>query len=314
MRTPRWSAPGLLVIVGFASACGGGTGPVGRQSLPPPANAYYSSLTAIWAFSGQDVWAVGDRVLHYDGQRWSEVAGPGGGTIVPGALWGLAPDDLWTTAGSQIFRWRGQSTGWVELVHGIPNAPEFNSVWALSEDDYAAGGGVVNWEIVRSKAGATTRAYTHGATMGIWGANSDDVWAAAEDGGFWHWTGSSWSSVEPASGGGGYPQSVWGFATDDVWAAGERGTLEHWDGVVWTATTLEDAELRAVWGAASDDVWAVGEGGAIWHFDGKTWRARGSAGPAIFFTGISGSGPDSVWAVGYELGSSGNHGVVYRVR
>jgi hypothetical protein len=97
-------------------------------------------------------------------------------------------------------------------------------------------------------------------------------------------------------------------------AIGYTGCHAHWDGVAWTPTTLEDAELRAVWGMASDDVWAVGEGGAIWHFDGKTWSARGSAGPAIFFTGISGSGPDSVWAVGHELGPSGNHGVVYRVR
>jgi len=314
MRTTRWLALGLLGIIGFAAACGGGSGPARRQSLPAPANDYYSSLTAIWAFSDHDVWAVGDRVLHYDGQRWSEVEGPLAGPVFLSALWGLAPDDLWATWGSQIFRWRGQASGWVELDHGISNAPEFNAVWALTPDDYAAGGGDVNWEIIRSKDGVITRAYTHGVTTGIWGANSDDVWAAAESGGFWHWTGGRWSNVEPPSGGGDYPQSVWGFAPDDVWAAGEWGTLDHWDGVAWTPTVLEDADLRAVWGAASDDVWAVGEEGAVWHFDGQSWSSRGGAGWSVFFTGISGSGPDSVWAVGYELNTHGNHGVVYRVR
>jgi len=310
----RWNALGLLVIVGLASACGGGAaGVVQRQTLPPPANAYYSSLTTIWAFSAGDVWAVGDRVLHYDGQRWSEVAGPVSGTITLTALWGLAPDDLWATSGSQIFRWRGQSTGWVELVHGIPNPPTFNAVWALAADDYAAGGGDVNWEIVRSKGGAITRAYTYGVTTGIWGAGSDDVWAVAGSGGFWHFAGSGWSKVAPDSTGGDSPGSVWGFAADDVWAAGDMSTLEHWDGAAWTGTVLEP-NLVAVWGAASSDVWAVGDEGAIWHFDGKSWSARGSAGPGIFFTGISGSGPDSVWAVGYELSTRGNHGVVFRVR
>jgi hypothetical protein len=313
MGTTRRCAFWLVIVVGLASACGGG-GPARRQSLPAPANSYYSTLNAIWAFSEQDVWAVGDRVLHFDGQRWSTVAGPAGDMLVLGALWGLAPDDLWASAGSQIFRWRGPSAGWVELVHGIANAPELNAVWALAPDDFAAGGGAVNWEIVRSKNGTITRAYTHGATTGIWGANSDDVWAAAESGGFWHWTGSRWSNVEPPAEGGDSPQSVWGFAADDVWAVGEWGTLAHWDGMSWTPTILEDADLRAVWGAASNDVWAVGEEGAIWHFDGNAWSARGSVGPSVFFTAISGSGPDSVWALGYELNTSGNHGVVYRVR
>jgi hypothetical protein len=33
----------------------------------------------------------------------------------------------------------------------------------------------------------------------------------------------------------------------------------------------------------------------------------------VFFTAISGSGPSSVWAAGYELSAAGNHGVVYRL-
>lgn len=234
----------LTLIAGLALACGGGGG--GRQSLPNPANPYFSVLSAIWAFSDQDVWAVGNRVLHFDGKAWSEVAGPGN-NISLNALWGLAPDDLWATSGSRVFRWRGAATGWVELEHKIPNALEFGAIWVLAADDWAAGGGAVNWEIVRVKGTTTSRAFTYGPTTGIWGATSNDVWAVADlGGGFWHWNGTKWSKVEPKSGGD-RPQSVWGFGASDVWAVGEQDTLQHWDGTAWTPGTIDrEADLSAI--------------------------------------------------------------------
>ena len=307
MPKTQWGV--ALTMAAFVSACGGGGG-AGRQSLPPPANQYYSSLSAIWAFSDRDVWAVGSRVLHFDGTAWSEVAGPGN-NIALGALWGLAPDDLWATAGTQIYRWRGAAAGWAEHKHAIPNPPDFNAIWVRSPEDYAVGGGAVNWEIIRVKGGTISRAYTHDATTGIWGASSDDAWAVAESGGFWHWTGAKWSKVTPG-GGGDRPRSVWGFAASDVWAVGEQDTLQHWDGTTWTPTTIH-ADLGAVWGAASDDVWAAGDEGVVLHFDGKAWSESGTS-EAVSFTSMSGSGPSSVWALGYELSVAGNHGVIFRLK
>lgn len=302
----------LAAIAGLASACGS-DGASGRQSLPEPTNRYLSLLSAIWAFSETDVWAVGNRVLHFDGREWSEVAGPGSGLSLT-ALWGLAADDLWAAAGSRVFRWRGASKGWVELVHGIPNAPEFGAIWVLSAEDWAAGGGAVNWEIVRVKGTTVRRAFTHGPTTGIWGATSDDVWAVADyGGGFWHWNGSSWSKVEPKSGGD-RPKSVWGFGANDVWAVGSQDTLQHWDGTAWTQQAIDpEADLNAIWGTSRSDLWAVGDQGQVWRFDGQTWTQRSSE-PSVFFTGIRGSGPSSVWAVGYELSTAGNHGVIYRLQ
>ncbi len=306
MRTSFVIASIVSMLLG--AACGG-SGP-DRQSLPDPSNPYYSALSAIWAFSPQDVWAVGGRVLHYDGSRWSEVAGPGTGIALQ-ALWGLAPDDLWATSGSKIYRWRGAAKGWSEHPHGITSPPDFNALWVRAEDDYAVGGGDVNWEVVRVKGSTISRAYTYGQTTGIWGASSDDVWAAAEMGGLWRWNGSKWAKVE-LGGNADRPGSVWGSSASDVWAVGEQETLQHWDGSAWTQTELADADLTVVWASASD-VWAAGHQGSVWHFDGKSWSDQGSAGAGVFFTGLSGAG-GSVWAVGYELSTSGNHGVVFRLR
>jgi hypothetical protein len=245
------------------------------------------------------------------------VRGPGAGHgIGLEALWGLAPDDLWATSGSKIYRYRGSAMGWSEVAHGIPNPPSFNAIWVLAPDDYAVGGGDVNWEVIRVKGGTISRTYTYGQTTGIWGASGDDIWAVSEEGGIFHWDGKMWSKSMTMGAGGDRPHAVWGLGAADVWAAGSSETLEHWDGKAWTPTTTQNS-YGAVWGAATNDVWAAGDDGVVSHFDGKTWTdssADTGIGVGVFFTSMSGSGPSSVWASGHELSSGGNHGVVYRIK
>ncbi len=301
-----------ILVSGCGGSDSGGAASSGRQTLPAPANAYFSSLTAIWAFSDTDVWAVGDRVLHFDGSKWSEVQGPGPG-ITLSALWGLAPDDLWATSGSKIFRYRGPSAGWTELVHGIPNPPDFSAIWVSAPDDYVVGGGDVNSEIVRVKGTTVSRAFTYGATTGIWGANANDIWAVSEQGGFFHWDGTKWSKVEPTGGAGQRPHGVWGFSATDVWAVGTDDAPQHWDGTAWTAASSSQGGFSAVWGSASNDVWAAGDHGALSHYDGKTWKDTATD-HSVSFTAMSGSGAKSVWSTGFELSTAGNHGVVFKLQ
>jgi hypothetical protein len=55
--------------------------------------------------------------------------------------------------------------------------------------------------------------------------------------------------------------------------------------------------FTGVWGSSPSDVFAVGDGGAILHYDGSAWSAM-SSGTSIYFTGIWGSSPSNVFAVG----------------
>jgi hypothetical protein len=317
----HWLVPAMMAAL---AGCGGGSDPAegddGKQTLPPADNPQYSTLTGIWAFSDKDVWAVGSRVLHFDGSAWKEVDGPGASNPGVGlgltAVWGLAPDDLWVTSGTQIYRYRGASTGWVEVMHNIPNPPDFNALFVLAEDDYAVGGGDVNSEVIRVKGTTITRSFTSAsATTGIWGASGDDIWAAADFGGLYHWDGAMWSQAT-LTGNGTYPHAVWGASANDVWAVGDQQTLQHWDGSTWTETATEES-YGCVWGAATGDVWAAGDGGIVSHYDGESWTTDtvgSSLTSGVFFTSMSGSGPSSVWASGYELGVDGNNGVIYRLK
>lgn len=61
--------------------------------------------------------------------------------------------------------------------------------------------------------------------------------------------------------------------------------------------------LSGVWGSSPDDVWAVGAGGTLLHWDGKEWTPFSSPTDRDLY-GISGSGPDNVIAVGGRPGDA----------
>jgi hypothetical protein len=118
----------------------------------------------------------------------------------------------------------------------------------------------------------------------------------------------------------------------DAWAVGydqQQGRLplaEHWDGQRWQAVAVPRPADRQAWfhgvlELTSSDVWAVGESSdassqsegertLIEHFDGSTWRIVPSPNPAHglraanILTSVSGTGPDDLWAAGYDLDPS----------
>ena len=96
----------------------------------------------------------------------------------------------------------------------------------------------------------------------------------------------------------------------DAWAVGDinggPSLALHWNGRVWRRTPAEGGELRAVAAFAPDDVWAAGfsvygVGGLLLHWNGRRWMKTRIPASAAGFSpwGVSGSGPNHVWAVGY---------------
>jgi hypothetical protein len=120
-------------------------------------------------------------------------------------------------------------------------------------------------------------------------------------------------------------EAISGTGPDDVWAAGwddneETGTIallfEHWNGTTWSAVTSPTPEgsfqfALGVAAISSDDVWAVGlddnaaSGTLAANWNGTVWKIEST--PGIFagkesqneLTGVSGTGPDDVWASGF---------------
>ena len=54
------------------------------------------------------------------------------------------------------------------------------------------------------------------------------------------------------------------------------------------------SSLSGIWGSGPNDIWAVG---GVVHWNGSAWAAV-SSGTTRGMSGIWGSGPDDLWAVG----------------
>ena len=169
-----------------------------------------SWLHAIVAFSRDEVWALdGDRLVHWTGDAWHEVARDPGVRLT--AIGGTGPDDLWIVGeAGEIARWRGH--GLERVVAGHPlgrSAVIVGELWATSGD-----------QVVRYRGGRMTTERTGlGWAADVWGT-ADDVWAvgSARIARRQH---GRWRIVQPPSGASSL-FAVWGSGPSDVWAAGNQ--------------------------------------------------------------------------------------------
>jgi hypothetical protein len=253
-----------------------------RWSNPLPQG---QTLTAAWAASERDVWAVGvaGTILHFDGSRWSCV--PSGTLQDLRTVWGSGPDDVWAAGTGrgpgtpEILRWDGRAWARVAYATGqnvlAIGGTGPSDVWVFSDPLYPA----LHWD------GAS---WTRTATVGsqslraLWGSRADDVWAIGFDGayGIWHWDGSAWNNrtalpfaVRP------YPPllGIWGRSAREVWAVGyyaDEPRVIRWDGNVWQRVeTPATGPLVRVWGSGERDVWILGVREVL-HWDGSAWSTR----------------------------------------
>jgi hypothetical protein len=214
-------------------------------------------LDSVYGTAPDDVWAIGDQIIHYDGVGWSTVmalpleAGRG--------VWAHAKNDVWVSTGSVLQHFDGVKFS-IDASEGN-NAVQF---WgAASNDIWAVGTGVTHWD------GAVWRGFSIGAPgelRSIWGAASNDVWAVGAKGGIVRWRGLGWSPMQSPTTEELY--AVTGTGPTDVYIAGASGKIFRYDGVTWTqqktgaGTDLNLDRFNALF-AAGRSVWAAGGSGTI---------------------------------------------------
>lgn len=273
-----------LLLIGCLG-CGGSDASDGweRQSIPET-----RFIHAIWAFSPDDVWASGDKLLHFDGASWTESSNPAFGFV---DLWGFAPDSLYGVSGSKLWYWNGSV--WTPTPVGEDSV--LQAVWGTSRTDLWVAG--ANNSETYHFDGSTWQLYRTQAVsiIDLWGSGSNDVWQVGQVGQLYRWNGSTWTEHDRRSFG---PSRIWGFAADDIWAPDNSNGLGHFDGTTWNVTETEQ-EHFGVWGASPDDVWAVGDGGAISHFDGSSWSESSLDNDQLHLNVVHGSPAGDVWIAGF---------------
>jgi hypothetical protein len=224
-----------------------------------------ADTTAVDASATDGTQSGASGMWRYDGSAWAQSTGTGGGV----SIWGLGPDELYSVAGTSIYRRSGGSWALFATGQWTGNA---RALWVAAPDDiYVVGdaGLVAHYDGTTWTSGAEPSAGGN-ALRALWGPHPDTVYAAGDNGSVIRSIGGTWAAVTGTGVGGTGQTAIWGTSPRDVWVAG-GGVATHFDGSTWTATSVT-ASFVGLWGTAPNDVYAaVNSNTQIWHYNGTSW-------------------------------------------
>jgi hypothetical protein len=282
----------------------------------PNENQTNNFLIAASASSPNDIWAVGESTIHFDGTKWTAFPAPfingentafmqGVVDISPTLAWAVGNEDSAGEFQQFIEQWDGQQWS----VFPGPNFPP-NSQAVL---------------------------------FGMASTSANDVWAVggfADAAGhpfnlFEHWDGTAWTAttirVPPNTES---LLAVSADATNDAWAVGFKGVngetlAKHWDGSEWNEVATPNVgkgtnRLEGVLALSPNNVWAVGyftppkgdmepKHTLILHWDGTSWKVVPSPnvgpkthGPSNRLFGLTANSAHDIWAFGCHFAAGGS--------
>jgi hypothetical protein len=290
----------------------------------PNENKSNSSLFAASASSANDIWAVGNSTIHFDGTKWTAFPAPlingdltadlqGVVDVSPTQAWAVGNVILGANLGQIIERWDGTKWSLFPNPTFPPNSQaDLFAMTSTSANDIWAVGNLV-------------QDLSNGQAL------SFNL--------FEHWNGTAWkptlintNAFEALTG-------VSADSTNDAWAVGwvaplSAGSNEplaiHWNGTNWVRKATPhvgegENELNAVLALAPNDVWAVGFSTPnappqqsatrtlIEHFDGTSWTVVPSpnVGPHSVnqsnrLLGLTANSTNDIWAFGSYFAADGS--------
>jgi hypothetical protein len=276
-----------------------------------------SELFAASASSPNDIWAVGQSTIHFDGTMWTAFSAPmikgdnnsflqGVVAISPTLAWAAGNVTDGAHPGQVIEQWNG--TKWSLFPapkFGKKNRADVFAMAASSANDVWAIGSLVN--------------LGSGLVSPL----------------FEHWNGTAWTATTGESSN----EFLYGASADaanDAWAVGfsSSNNIEtsamHWDGTSWKHVATPNVgagtnKLNAVLALAPNDVWAVGFSTPvappkqaatvtlIEHFDGTSWAVvpspnvgPNSANQSNRLLGLTANSANDIWAFGSYFAADGS--------
>lgn len=139
------------------------------------------SLNALWANSGNDIFAVGTMVLHYDGSMWTSTSAPtwDGMTIDLEGVWGVSDSCVFAVGNEGVVDYyRGTTWSYAKSAVSEPCW----GVWASTPSDAFAVGNSGAIFYYDGKSWSHQDSGTDVYLEGVWGSSTSDVFAVGEDG------------------------------------------------------------------------------------------------------------------------------------
>ena len=276
-----------------------------------------SELFAASASSPNDIWAVGQSTIHFDGTTWTAFSAPmikgdnnsflqGVVDISPTLAWAAGNVTDGAHAGQVIEQWNG--TKW-----SLFPTPKFGK-----------------------KDQANVFAMTSSSANDVWAIGSlVNLGTGLVSPLFEHWNGTAWTATTGESSND-FLFGASADATNDAWAVGFNvsdsitTSAMHWDGTNWKRVATPNVgegtnKLNAVLALAPNDVWAVGFSTPvappkqaatltlIEHFDGTSWTVvpspnvgPNSANQSNRLLGLTANSANDIWAFGSYFPTDGS--------
>jgi hypothetical protein len=293
----------------IGAACS--TVPVVWEAMTVPSAT--GGLHGIWGYSGNDVFAVGDVIIHYDGIAW--------GTQASGMNTNQFLFDVWGSSSTDVF---AVGTGGTILHYdGVEWSPQASgtskylvAVWGSSSSDVFAAGDslILHYDGV---AWSTLVTAPETEIVALWGDSPGSIFALGRGpyptpgNRAYRYDGAAWKLMEGEVQG----FSLWGSSPMDVYAVGLGDGAFHYDGHSWThqSTVNRGYENLAISGTSSSNVFIVGDWGSVLHYDGSAWQPQNSGTDAIL-ADVWAASTNDVFILGNRMTDEGMKGTVLRYK
>lgn len=278
-----------------------------------------AALRSVWGDQWSDLWAVGEKgvILHHvlrpEGLGWyKQNVVMGNNDLI--AVWGRGPQDVWFAGKANVLHFDGFV--FQQLVPNDLPATFGNAIWGDPDGGLRIATGEPTDQLFSLVGSTWTAAYPDPKKKdqlhALFGTSSADIWVGGSSSILTHFDGGKWGS---ATFGEGVPRiltlsSIWGAGAASYWGVGApNGTFLRYDGnkdLTWTDATpqlpvaLRDKGFSGVSGSGPNDVWAAGDGGVVAHFDGAAWSAIPGGSLTKDYKGVFLVEPGSVWIVGND--------------
>jgi len=253
-------------------------------------------LRAVWSAAADDVWAIGDTAMRWQGQGWNAVTS----AAIPASLnavGGTGPDDVWLV---------GSGDGYTSRGNPAAGAAHYDGA---------------NWTAVPMDDLPPLKEFSpRFSVLSLYAAAADDVWFSTDllEAPLIHYDGQSFSWVRAPVVGtlSARILCLAGRGPLDAWAAGEGGTVLHFDGAwhdVGIGVTVGAGGAGGGGGSAGGgsvvslalppdgDVIALDDGGTIRRWHDQQWSVEPA--PAIA-SAVAADLDGNLLAVGADLEDS----------
>lgn len=247
------------------------------------------TLKCVWGTSSSDLYVAGNKLYHYNGTTWTNIAGV---TNIINIL-GLSSNDIYafSPAGKSVgnlksyYHFDGVSWKSYDAPTNIYNGILSWNPFLISSGDMMAGLNELVFSQNSSQVVELTKwtdgvlssgpVYTDSAVNAVFtdihGISENYVWATGDKGYVYFYDGASWTKKA-------LPDltltmtAVFALDTNNVWFVGRSGTSYKWDGTSFVAYSFGiEAKFFDVWFASQNEGYAVGETGLLARFDGISW-------------------------------------------